>query len=67
MSVTNISVFYLDYHDVFYIHSYTMVCLKFLRTLRVWISCSSDLHYVICESECVLWLKLWFFMTLYTL
>ncbi|MFS8012415.1 hypothetical protein Hanom_Chr14g01320581 [Helianthus anomalus] len=37
--MTNISVFYLDYHVVFYIHSFTMVCLKFLLTVRVWILC----------------------------
>ncbi|MFS7974909.1 hypothetical protein Hanom_Chr10g00874321 [Helianthus anomalus] len=35
--MTNISVFYVDYHVVFYIHSCTMVCLKFLRIVRVWI------------------------------
>ncbi|MFS7959278.1 hypothetical protein Hanom_Chr08g00689241 [Helianthus anomalus] len=32
--MTNISVFYIDYHVVFYIHSSTMVCLKFLWTDR---------------------------------
>ncbi|MFS8021703.1 hypothetical protein Hanom_Chr16g01430501 [Helianthus anomalus] len=69
--MTNISVFYVNYHVVFYIHRCTMVCLKFLRSVRVWILCSSDLHYVICGGgggvECVLCLKLWCFMTLYTL
>ncbi|MFS8023631.1 hypothetical protein Hanom_Chr16g01453681 [Helianthus anomalus] len=28
-----------------------MVCLKFLRTVMVWILCFSDLHYVICGFE----------------
>ncbi|MFS7982724.1 hypothetical protein Hanom_Chr10g00966151 [Helianthus anomalus] len=65
--MTNISVFYIDYHVVFYIHSSTMVCLKFLWTDRVWILCFSDLHFVIRGFECVLWLKLWCFMTLYAL
>ncbi|MFS7984819.1 hypothetical protein Hanom_Chr11g00991131 [Helianthus anomalus] len=37
--MTNISVFYDDYHVVFYIHSSMMVCLKFLWTVRVWIFC----------------------------
>ncbi|MFS7927694.1 hypothetical protein Hanom_Chr04g00312131 [Helianthus anomalus] len=45
--MTNISVFYIDYHVVFYIHSSTMVCLKFLWTDRVWILCFSDFHFVI--------------------
>ncbi|MFS8009484.1 hypothetical protein Hanom_Chr14g01285331 [Helianthus anomalus] len=49
--MTNISVFYVDYLVVFYIHSYssTMVCLKFLWTFRVWILCFSDPHSVIYE------------------
>ncbi|MFS7976721.1 hypothetical protein Hanom_Chr10g00895731 [Helianthus anomalus] len=47
--MTNISVFYVDYHVVFYIHSPTMVCLKILYTVRVWILCFSALHSVICE------------------
>ncbi|MFS7980615.1 hypothetical protein Hanom_Chr10g00941451 [Helianthus anomalus] len=46
--MTNISVFYVDYHVVFYIHSFTMVCLKFLWTVRVWILCFSGLHSFIC-------------------
>ncbi|MFS7975959.1 hypothetical protein Hanom_Chr10g00886791 [Helianthus anomalus] len=45
--MSNISVFYIDYHVVFYIHSSTMVCLKFLWTDMVWILCFSDLHFVI--------------------
>ncbi|MFS7908366.1 hypothetical protein Hanom_Chr01g00082321 [Helianthus anomalus] len=49
--MTNISVFYVDYHVVFYIHSCTMVYLKFLRTVRVWILCFSVIHYVICEEK----------------
>ncbi|MFS7998511.1 hypothetical protein Hanom_Chr12g01154701 [Helianthus anomalus] len=65
--MTNISVFYVDYNVVFYIHNSTMSCLKFLRTVKVWILCFSDLHYVICTVKCVLWLKLMCFMTLYTL
>ncbi|MFS7890936.1 hypothetical protein Hanom_Chr00s000171g01626901 [Helianthus anomalus] len=56
--MTNISVFYVYDHIVFYIHSCMMMCLKFLRNVRVWILCFSDLHYVICRFECVLWLKL---------
>ncbi|MFS7918193.1 hypothetical protein Hanom_Chr03g00197961 [Helianthus anomalus] len=32
--MTNISVFYVDYHVMFYIHSSTMVCLMFLWTVR---------------------------------
>ncbi|MFS8000206.1 hypothetical protein Hanom_Chr12g01175641 [Helianthus anomalus] len=46
--MTNISVFYVDYHVVFYIHSSTIACLKFLWTVRVWILYFSDLHSVIC-------------------
>ncbi|MFS8028174.1 hypothetical protein Hanom_Chr16g01507381 [Helianthus anomalus] len=46
--MTNIRVFYVDYHVVFYVHSCTMLCLKFLRTIRVLILCFSHLHYVIC-------------------
>ncbi|MFS7930122.1 hypothetical protein Hanom_Chr04g00340451 [Helianthus anomalus] len=65
--MTNISVFYDDHHVVFYIHSSTMACLKFLLNVKVWILCFSDLHSVICGFECVLWLKLWCFITLYTL
>ncbi|MFS7991289.1 hypothetical protein Hanom_Chr12g01069041 [Helianthus anomalus] len=45
--MTNISVFYIDYHVVFYIHSSTIVCLKFLWNDRVWILCFCDLHFVI--------------------
>ncbi|MFS7940843.1 hypothetical protein Hanom_Chr05g00469061 [Helianthus anomalus] len=37
--MTNISVFYVDYHVVFYIRSSKMVCLKFLWIVRVWIFC----------------------------
>ncbi|MFS7963737.1 hypothetical protein Hanom_Chr08g00741881 [Helianthus anomalus] len=44
--MTNISVFYVDYHVVFYIYSSMMVCLKFLWTVRVWILCFSDIHSV---------------------
>ncbi|MFS7923481.1 hypothetical protein Hanom_Chr03g00261201 [Helianthus anomalus] len=47
--MTNISVFYVDYHVVFYIYSSTMVCLNFLWTLEVWILCFIDLHSVICR------------------
>ncbi|MFS7976575.1 hypothetical protein Hanom_Chr10g00894061 [Helianthus anomalus] len=47
--MSNISVFYIDYHVVFYIHSSMMACLKFLWTGRVWILCFSDL------SFCYLW------------
>ncbi|MFS7918219.1 hypothetical protein Hanom_Chr03g00198241 [Helianthus anomalus] len=47
--MTNISVFYVDYHVLFYIYSSTMVCLKFLCTVNVWILCLSDLYSVICE------------------
>ncbi|MFS7955931.1 hypothetical protein Hanom_Chr07g00648561 [Helianthus anomalus] len=65
--MTNISVFYVDYPVVFCIHSSRMVCLKFLWIVRVWLLCFIDLHYVICGLECVLWLKLWCFMTLYIL
>ncbi|MFS7921430.1 hypothetical protein Hanom_Chr03g00236681 [Helianthus anomalus] len=46
--MTNISVFYVDYHVVFYIYSSTMTCLKFLLSVRVWILRFSDLHFVIC-------------------
>ncbi|MFS7949560.1 hypothetical protein Hanom_Chr06g00573001 [Helianthus anomalus] len=49
--MTNITVFYVDYRVVFYIHSFMMICLKFLKTVRVWILCFSDLHYVICGFE----------------
>ncbi|MFS8005231.1 hypothetical protein Hanom_Chr13g01234971 [Helianthus anomalus] len=44
--MTNISVFYVDYHIVFYIHSCTMVCLKFLRNARVWILCFRKMDFV---------------------
>ncbi|MFS7994911.1 hypothetical protein Hanom_Chr12g01111651 [Helianthus anomalus] len=44
---TNNSMYYVDYHVVFYIHSSTMVCLKFLWTVRVWILCFSHPHSVI--------------------
>ncbi|MFS7959856.1 hypothetical protein Hanom_Chr08g00696021 [Helianthus anomalus] len=43
-----LSVFYDDHHVVFYIHSSTMLCLKFLWNVRVWILCFSDLYTVIC-------------------
>ncbi|MFS7914656.1 hypothetical protein Hanom_Chr02g00156131 [Helianthus anomalus] len=46
--MTNISVFYDDHHVVFYIHISTMLCLKFLWNVRVWILLFSDLHTVIC-------------------
>ncbi|MFS8033943.1 hypothetical protein Hanom_Chr17g01575461 [Helianthus anomalus] len=46
--MTNISVFYVDYHVVFYIKSSMMVCLKFLWIVRVLLLCFSDLHSVIC-------------------
>ncbi|MFS8012767.1 hypothetical protein Hanom_Chr14g01324741 [Helianthus anomalus] len=49
--MTNISVFYIDYHVVFYIHSSTMICLKFLWNVRVWILCFSDLHSLICGKN----------------
>ncbi|MFS8018950.1 hypothetical protein Hanom_Chr15g01398141 [Helianthus anomalus] len=51
--MSNISVFYIDYHVVFYIHSSTMVCLKFLWTDMVWILCFSDLHFVIPKIDFV--------------
>ncbi|MFS7928022.1 hypothetical protein Hanom_Chr04g00316031 [Helianthus anomalus] len=60
--MTNISVFYDDHHVVLYIHSSTMLCLKFLWNVRVWILCFSDLDTVIVGFECVLWLKLLFFL-----
>ncbi|MFS8013932.1 hypothetical protein Hanom_Chr15g01338781 [Helianthus anomalus] len=44
--MTNISVFYVDYHVVFYIHSSTKVCLKFLWTVRVWILCFRKMDFV---------------------
>ncbi|MFS7929678.1 hypothetical protein Hanom_Chr04g00335381 [Helianthus anomalus] len=44
--MTNISVFYVDYHVVFYIHSCTVVCLKFLRNVSVWILCFDFVHFV---------------------
>ncbi|MFS7987807.1 hypothetical protein Hanom_Chr11g01027201 [Helianthus anomalus] len=49
--MTNISVFYVDYHVMFYIYSCTMLCLKFLRTAGVLILCFSELHYVICGKN----------------
>ncbi|MFS8006829.1 hypothetical protein Hanom_Chr14g01253731 [Helianthus anomalus] len=41
--MTNISVFYVDYHVVFYIHSSTMVCLMFFWTVMVWILCFTEI------------------------
>ncbi|MFS7973327.1 hypothetical protein Hanom_Chr09g00855301 [Helianthus anomalus] len=46
--MTNIIVFYVDYHVVFYIHSSMMMCLKFLWTVKICILCFSNFHYVIC-------------------
>ncbi|MFS7995987.1 hypothetical protein Hanom_Chr12g01124591 [Helianthus anomalus] len=46
--MTNISLFYVDYYVVFYYHSSTLVCLKFLCTVWVLILCFSDPHSVIC-------------------
>ncbi|MFS7983989.1 hypothetical protein Hanom_Chr11g00981231 [Helianthus anomalus] len=51
--MSNISVFYIDYHVVFYIHSSTMVCLKFLWTDKVWILCFSDFHFAIRKIDFV--------------
>ncbi|MFS7966541.1 hypothetical protein Hanom_Chr09g00774931 [Helianthus anomalus] len=46
--MSNVVVFYVGYHVVFYIHSCMMVCLKFLWTIRVRIRCFSNLPSVIC-------------------
>ncbi|MFS8022891.1 hypothetical protein Hanom_Chr16g01444851 [Helianthus anomalus] len=46
--MTNVGVFYIDYHVVFYIHSSMIKCLKFLWTVRFWILCFCDLYSVIC-------------------
>ncbi|MFS7913569.1 hypothetical protein Hanom_Chr02g00143271 [Helianthus anomalus] len=63
----NISVFYIDYHVVFYIHSSTIVCLKFVWTDRVWTLCFSDIHSVICGFRVYFMTEIVVFMTLYTL
>ncbi|MFS8021221.1 hypothetical protein Hanom_Chr16g01424901 [Helianthus anomalus] len=44
--MTNISVFYVDCHVVFYIHRSMMVCLKFLWTVKVWILCFGKMDFV---------------------
>ncbi|MFS7913314.1 hypothetical protein Hanom_Chr02g00140391 [Helianthus anomalus] len=42
----NINVFYVDYLVVFYIHSSSMLCLKFLWIVRVWILCFGKIEFV---------------------